>query len=524
MPNELIVYILIVIIAGLLSSLLSFFSYFRLKDAPGARLFMLVTLFSAVFTFSYAFELASTSLEQMKFWLNVEYLFMPFIPAFVLLMCIEYVGQKPKQWLYYVLFSFPIVTIFMHGTNELHHLYYKSIQINNDSPYPILMLEHGPWFYVHSIFLFLCLMSGVITLLMQLKKTKLFQFRMQIILMVAGIIFPIIANYFYINGMSPYGLDLGPVSMSVSFIFHGAALLSYQMFNVTPIARDTVFENMKDGVVVLNQNDRIVDYNSALLEAIPTLNAQVIGKSIFDVVDRTGLLAEIILLEKECDYKCCKAGKNAFYNIRFSTVRNKNNYDIGKIITFVDVTERVNLQEKLEILASMDGLTQVYNRNFFMQESERTIESLILNGGNVSIIMFDIDHFKQVNDTFGHEVGDMVLTGISRVVKDSLRTDDIMGRYGGEEFIICLPNTSLIAAYELAQVIRMKIFQTVMPYDQVDIRVSSSFGISSTSTDNGDASQTLQTLMREADQALYSAKRKGRNYVELYKHDFEVIG
>lgn len=524
MLNELFVYILVVIIAGVLSSLLCLYAQFRLKDAPGAKPYILATLFSAIFTFSYAFELASPTLERIKFWLHVEYLSMPFIPVFILLMCLEYVGHRLKQWMYYILFVVPIITIFMHGTNELHHLYYTSIQLNSDSPFPILKVERGPWFFVHSIFLFLCLMISVIALLMQLKKAKLFRFRMQAVLMVAGIIMPIIANYFYINGLSPYGIDLGPVSMSISFIFHGTALLSYQMFNVTPIARDTVFENMKDGVIVLNQNGIIVDYNNALLDAIPILNSHVIGKSIVDVVGRNGQLAEIILLEKECDYELSQDGEIAYYHIRFSTVKNKYNYDIGKIITFVNVTERVNLQERLKDLASIDGLTQVYNRNFFMEESERIIESLSINGGKVSVIMIDIDYFKNVNDTFGHEAGDMVLARIASLAKDSLRTNDIMGRYGGEEFIICMPDTSLMVAYELAQSIRMQITQTAMPFIDKEIRVTSSFGISSALTGNGDTSQTLQRLMREADQALYGAKRKGRNYVELYEQDFEYIG
>ncbi len=523
MPNEVFVYIVVVVIAGILSSLLCLYAKIRLKDVPGVKPYILMTLFSAIFTFSYAFELSSTSLEKMLLWLSVEYLALPFIPVFILLMCLEYVGQKLHQWMYYILYLIPILTIFMHATNKLHHLYYTSIRLNSESPFPLLELEYGPWFYVHSIFFFLCFMISIISLLMELRKTKQFRFRMQIILMVAGIMVPIIANYFYLNDLSPYGIDLGPVSMSISFIFHGTALLSYQMFHVTPVARDTVFEAMKEGVIVLNQNGMIVDYNNAMSVVIPTLNSQCIGRSIVDVVGIETNLAEIILLEKECDYKVGLSGKNTYYHIRFSTVTNKNNNKIMKIITFVDVTERVNLQEKLKYLASIDGLTQVYNRSFFMQESVKLVDALNVDGGNVSIIMFDIDHFKKVNDTFGHEAGDLVLAQIAKVAKESVRTSDIMGRYGGEEFIICLPDTSLMVAYKIAEAIRTNIVETAVPYIDREISVTSSFGISTASIRHRDHSQTLQTLMREADQALYGAKRKGRNCVELYKKVGSVI-
>lgn len=233
MHNEAFVYILVVIFSGILSFLLCLYAYFSLRNVPGGKSYIFVTLFSAIFTFSYAFELSSSSLGNILIWLSVEYLVLPFIPAFILLMCLGYVGQKLKQWMYYLLFLIPILTIFMHGTNDLHHLYYTSIGLNSNSPFPILKLEYGPWFYVHSLYFFLCFMVSMISLGMELRKTRLFRFRMQIMLMVAGIMVPIIANYFYLNDLSPYGIDLGPVSMSISFILHGAALFSYQMFRVT---------------------------------------------------------------------------------------------------------------------------------------------------------------------------------------------------------------------------------------------------------------------------------------------------
>ncbi|WP_144529106.1 histidine kinase N-terminal 7TM domain-containing protein [Peribacillus simplex] len=105
MPRELLLYILVVIMAGVLSLFLCLFAQLRIKDAPGAKPYILVTLLSSIFTFSYAFELSSTSLEQIIFWLRVEYLALPFIPVFLLLMCIEYIGQRIKKVWQYALFT-----------------------------------------------------------------------------------------------------------------------------------------------------------------------------------------------------------------------------------------------------------------------------------------------------------------------------------------------------------------------------------------------------------------------------------
>ncbi|MBP2242753.1 diguanylate cyclase (GGDEF)-like protein [Cytobacillus eiseniae] len=515
MEHELLKYVIVILIAGFFSVFLCGYGCMKMKDAPGARYYILVTFMSAVFTFSYVFELTSSTLEQMKFWLGIEYLAMPFIPVFLLFMCFDYVGQKIKPWMYSLLYVIPIMTIFMHHTNDLHHLYYTSMEFNNDGPFPIIDLEGGPWFYIHSIFLFLCLMISIIILLMQLKKSVV-RFRTQILLMVAGLVFPIIANYYYINGWSPYGIDLGPVSMSLSFLFHGIAIVSFQMFNVAPIARDIVFESIQEGVMVLNNQRIIVDYNHVMHTIIPILNTQTIGKPIEQVFDGNPRLLERISNGKACDHQMIIAGEKRYYHIRFSPVQNKNGLHIGKIISFVNITERMQIQEKLEHLASMDGLTKVLNRTFFIKQMEETFESLERDGGSMAVIMFDIDHFKNVNDTFGHEVGDYVLTHVAAIAKESIRATDIMGRYGGEEFIICLKNRSMQEAYALAETIRTRVSEKYAYINKKEIYVTSSFGIAHDSLGAGDNQEFIHSLMRQADQALYAAKRNGRNCVRSY--------
>lgn len=521
MAQELLTYVLVVVVAGLLSVFLCVYAIWKMKDAPGARYYILLTFMSAIFTFAYAFELMSTSLEEIRLWLRIEYIALPFIPVFILLMCLDYVGQRLKPWLNYALFVIPFITIFMHNTNNLHFLYYKSMELRSDTPFPTIRLEGGPWFYVHSIFLFLCFMMSIIILLMQLKKS-LFKFRMQIIMMITGLIIPILANYFYINGMSPNGIDLGPVSMSISFLFHGIALVSFQMFNVAPIARDKVFESMQEGVIVLNQDDVIVDYNETMLTLFPKLNKHAIGKSIRNVLRSNPKLIDIINHAKECDYKISLYGENAYFHIRFSPVHNNKKFYIGRIITFANVTERVHIQEELKQLASMDGLTNVLNRTFFMEKMEGIFESLSIKGGSISIIMFDIDHFKKVNDTFGHAIGDHVLIHVADEAKKSLRDTDIIGRYGGEEFIICMENTPLYEACEFAETIRENISRENRLINGEEVVITSSFGVSHFFIKAGEKQCSIHSLMQQADQALYAAKGNGRNCVQSYKQALEV--
>ena len=517
MINELLMFKLIVALAGILSLFLCFFAHFKLKGAPGVRPYKAATLLSSLFAFFYVFELSSTSLRDIKLWIMMEYLVMPFIPALLFIMCSEYVGQKLKIWVYYFLFSIPCFTIFMHATNNLHHLYYSSVGLRSDAPFPIARLEYGPFFYIHALYLFLCLAVSVLTLARQLKSAS-FIFRIQILAMIAGLIFPILANYFYLNGLSPYGIDLGPVSMSLSYIFHCIALLSFKMFNVTPIFRDTVFDRMKEGVIVLNQNGIILDYNQAMLPIIPSLHTAVIGKPMIEILSDNSSLQTIIDTEENCDYKWIYNNKTIYHQVQFSEVLNKNSLKVGQIVTFVNITEKIKLQEQLKQLASIDGLTQVYNRTYFLKLSNELLHTKTPERISLSLIMFDIDHFKRVNDDYGHETGDIVLSHIATIAKKCIQESDIIGRYGGEEFVILLPNTTREEAYILANIIRVKALESPSYTNNTIIQTTLSLGVSHTLVTQPSI-DTIKNLMREADQALYTAKKNGRNNVQIYLED-----
>lgn len=326
---------------------------------------------------------------------------------------------------------------------------------------------------------------------------------------------PIVANHFYLNDLSPYGIDLGPVSMSISFILHGLALFSFQMFHVAPIAREKVFESMLEGVVVLNQHGEIIDYNKAMLEVIPMLNSFSIGRQIEKILSEDQKLAALIRRGEECDYEQIEENRNTYYQVRFSPVL-KNASNIGTIITFVNITERVEMQKKLHQLASYDGLTNIYNRTFFMHQSVNKLKSIKQKEGYASLIMFDIDHFKQINDTYGHEAGDIVLANVAQLAKSSLEPQDIIGRYGGEEFIILLPGKSVKEASELANIIRISIAESLAHIHGQTIYVTSSFGISPVLLAQSDQKEAIKLAIRKADHALYTAKNNGRNNVQSF--------
>lgn len=173
-----------------------------------------------------------------------------------------------------------------------------------------------------------------------------------------------------------------------------------------------------------------------------------------------------------------------------------------------DVTERQRMIDMLRHQAMIDGLTGVYNR----AQAEDLLDHELARAQRVSrplsVVMVDIDHFKALNDRYGHAVGDSVLTGFVRRLADRLRSSDALGRWGGEEFIAILPETDLDAACALAEELRRRI--ATEPFD--GFPVTASFGVATCCGDRG-----RDALVGDADAALYSAKDAGRDTVRCHR-------
>jgi diguanylate cyclase (GGDEF)-like protein len=174
----------------------------------------------------------------------------------------------------------------------------------------------------------------------------------------------------------------------------------------------------------------------------------------------------------------------------------------------VAVSNFMNLKN-LENAAAFDPLTNCYNRREFSRLIEHNIANAQRYGKDLSIIMFDMDHFKKINDTYGHQVGDIVLKKVCQVIRSGIRKGDYLSRYGGEEFVLVLPDTKMTRAMELAERLRKTIEnQPIKISEETDIKTTASFGVAALRSDSDKG-----TLLQEVDAMLYKAKTSGRNTV-----------
>jgi diguanylate cyclase (GGDEF)-like protein len=194
----------------------------------------------------------------------------------------------------------------------------------------------------------------------------------------------------------------------------------------------------------------------------------------------------------------------------------QNYYDMWILDVFITLS-RMSLanafnHEKLARISKTDGLTGLFNHRHLQERLEEELKRVSRSRAPLSLILTDIDHFKKVNDSYGHPAGDAVLKGVSRIIRDRIRETDIAARYGGEEFALILTNTDSVGARKFADELRQAIQKNPFIVDGKSIPVTISLGISSLPP----VAQSKEEVIEKADQALYFAKKNGRNRAVLW--------
>ena len=316
----------------------------------------------------------------------------------------------------------------------------------------------------------------------------------------------------------------------------------------------SAFDTLSDGVLVLDPQGRIMLANRAFRELHPDGDGELQGRAVGDLTwmprhvagDSTGLPWDHVLrgeasAPEERMTIAQPQGPVVETVVRCSPVNDTAGRVRGCIVTFHDVTdvyaandqlrltlgdlertrEQINTQnEELRRLAMRDPMTGCFNRRAFFDAAGGLVAAAAKGTLNLCCIMSDIDHFKGFNDLYGHSVGDQVIQVVARALAGSIRTTDMLCRYGGEEFCILLPNTGLADACAIAERARSTIETGASSAirDMQVKKITSSFGVASLT----DGASGIQELIDQADQALYASKEAGRNQVTVWTRDHHV--
>lgn len=277
----------------------------------------------------------------------------------------------------------------------------------------------------------------------------------------------------------------------------------------------------QNSLIVIVDNETMIEVNAKVLEffgfsSLEEMQKHNQCKSICERFVRHKDYFHLGLVEEEKSWiECLKSlpEKEQIVNMigkdmeakAFQTKINKYDSNNNSIITFSDITDIIIEQKLLEHKAQHDKLTSIYNRQKIDEVLIKICQFSSRRKEEVSVVIFDIDHFKNINDTYGHDIGDEVLINLANLIKDKIRDEDVFGRWGGEEFILIMRHANLKDAYNKAKRLKVTIEENTpagLP------KITASFGVTTL-----EKSDTPKTLLKRADVALYDAKHSGRNCV-----------
>ncbi|WP_162984528.1 GGDEF domain-containing response regulator [Poseidonibacter antarcticus] len=277
----------------------------------------------------------------------------------------------------------------------------------------------------------------------------------------------------------------------------------------------------QDNIIILSNKETINIVNKRFLEFFKVDSIEEFinsYNSIFDLfIKEYGFISKDILSKNDSYYEFIKnlaevdsviKIKNSQNEDRIFTI-NIDNYDESNdfyVVSLTDITEIKEKSNLLEYQASHDTLTGLFNRNKFNSLLGKEIRRSSRYRNNLSLILFDIDFFKIVNDEYGHQIGDEVLKEIAKLITQNVREHDTIVRWGGEEFLLLLPETDLKGASIVAEKIRITIYK--QPLTKFKLNITASFGVSILKDDD-----TEESFISRSDEALYEAKETGRNKV-----------
>ncbi|MEN9563820.1 MAG: hypothetical protein RIR73_2064 [Chloroflexota bacterium] len=297
--------------------------------------------------------------------------------------------------------------------------------------------------------------------------------------------------------------------------------------------RHTLVEHMQDGVIVIDDQNRIMDVNPSALRWLNWTHPPPIGRDIQDLL--TGSFNQFsefpphLYVETEIH---TQNNPNLFFDLRIEPLMNKKGKQTGRLIVLRDITRqksaekalrnahdrlRLNLkeieilQEELREQAIRDPLTGLFNRRYMEETLERELARAVREGTSIGICMADIDDFKVFNDQHGHRAGDLILKHLADIFVSYSRAEDVVCRYGGEEFLILLPGADLEVTSRRAEDWRRAFEQSKIEFEGQILTTTLSLGV----TVFPQRGQTSEDLLKLADEAMYLSKHNGRNQVSI---------
>ncbi len=503
-------------IISVIINLILFFTVYRMRNKQGA-VSGLVMIFCIIgWSLSESFLWLGLDRPWLLVISRIQYLFIISVIFAFLFFVIYFTGRgikMPVRRLWPLLIP-PVLLLILIWTNERHELFYRSFEIAMREGIPVYDIKYGPVFFIWTLYAYTLVIWSLVLLVRSYMESSE-HYRKQYLAVLAGVLIPISANLLYLFDLYPFShFDITPMAYTGTALFLAWAVFRKRMFDLQPIARREVFSLMSDGALVLDTDERVVDINPAAVTLFGFSEEEAIGQYVEELFSDDPILTGHLKESGTHMVSIVSKGEIRFYSLSNSKISDRRGLSMGRIVVLRDMTEQKILEKKLEIQAGTDSLTGVLNRRHFTELAEKEQARSHRKGSSLALLLLDVDHFKGINDNYGHHTGDRVLKALTESCTQCLRESDLLGRWGGEEFIILLPETELDTAAIVAQRLREKVMKMRLPVSEENesgesIGITISLGLTVVRADDA----SLDEAFKRADKALYRSKQEGRNRV-----------
>lgn len=493
-----VMFVFLVLIALLCSILLMGYTL-KHRNADKTYFLFLISIFSMFYTVGYLLEITSTSYDAAFQAARIQYLGLPFLLPTTYLFVRDFFGESKIKGLRLIaLYFIPTIATLLMNLYPRITLYYTNAQHITNHFLSNLRVYPGPLYYLYVVYCYIICVIVVVKLVRKLKMSSQRKRRIIYLLIIATTL-PSLGGIPYVLSNTEFKLDFTPIenAVSMAILLYGAHF--HNLMNVVPLAHRLTINSMEDALIVCDEDFSFIEANQAAINIFPNLAHLEVGDiidNIHQVIDNELFITDDLTNQR-------------YYKITISSIAH-DKVLVGYSIMFHDITEKERQLNVLKEQATIDPLLKIYNRRALFDKAENLFS--IINNETVSLLMLDLDSFKQINDTHGHLVGDAVLNHVLTNIKLVLEEDVILGRYGGDEFVVLFNNKSFDDTLLLANQISHQVHHNPFLLPNRKLVVSLCIGVAYA---KADAPHSFDQLLQLADGALYKAKEIGPNSISI---------
>jgi diguanylate cyclase (GGDEF)-like protein len=487
---------------------------FGRRATPGARAFSVLMVSIAAYVGGYALKLSARGPEAILSATKIEYL--GYAPMAVLwyLFARSFTGSpRLKPSLVLALFAVPTAVLAWIWGGGLGGSPFAPVASQEQAEIATALLSRrGALYWIMSAYT-AALNAGVIALFAASLRRRAPGRKAQIGLALAGSVVPLATGLAYALRLLPFELDPMPFALDISGVLFGLAIFRYDLLATAFIGRERVVDSLADGIVVVDPSGRIADANPAA-RRILRLGDDCIGERLAERGSGAALSSLVAGIVDKAEFTADVGGIERKYAARASSVGSPRNERAGTALVVSDITELSALLARLMDFAVTDELTGLNNRRSFLDKVKQEFSVARRAGRPLSIIMLDLDRFKNINDSYGHAAGDAVLRAASERMLRQLRLGDLLCRYGGDEFAAFMPETDAEGAMVAAERLRRAVGEGRVAFEGGTALASASAGLFGGVPAEG---ESVEDFLHRADIALYEAKEAGRDRIAFWR-------